>query len=81
MTPFLQGIDTEDDILTIRSEAMELLRNGSLTVTNWNSEGTSVSKYQGVKTETLIQWCNEFLQTLDPIKYGKRVTRTKPRFQ
>ncbi len=77
---FLQGVDTEDDVLVIRSEAIAMHRKGAVYVTSWGSEGTNVSKFSGMRLDALIKECNAFLQSLDPDTYGKRITRTKPRF-
>jgi hypothetical protein len=77
---FQIGIDTEEDVLEIRRQVIETLKAGGTTVTNWSSEGTSVTKVQGLSLERILRETNAFLKTIDPDTYGPRVTRTTPKF-
>lgn len=77
---FIHGVNTEDEVLIILKEAQALLRNGALVVNQWSSEGTSVTKFNGMRIADLIEGCIAFLQQENPDVYGRRITRTKPAF-
>lgn len=73
---FLHGLDTVDDVLAIRAAAITILAGGGQVMGSWTSEGTTVTKYQGLPIAVLIQEANAFLQQEDSGSYGKRYTRT-----
>lgn len=77
---FLVGLDTVDDVLAIREQALAVLRAGGSTITSWSSENTSVTKAQGFSLTRILEETLWFLQEYDPGLYGRRVTRTSPAF-
>lgn len=82
MALFDTKIDSVDDILAIRNAIIQgnFVDSGGLTVVNWSSEGTTVSKQWAVSATTLLEETKDFLQSYDPALYGRRVKRTSPSF-
>lgn len=74
---FLQGVDTEEDVIAIRNTALTLIREGS-TTTSWSSEGTSVTRQFTLPVRSVLEECNWFLSKINPEKYGRKVKRTAP---
>ena len=71
-------IDEVDDVLEIRTEAMKQLKAGGSILTGWASEGTSVTKVQGMSLTKLLEETKAFLQAYDPDLYGRPVKRLNP---
>lgn len=76
---FLPGLDTLEDVIEIRTKAINFLKEGT-SVMSWTSEGSSVTKQFTLPVRTVIEECNAYLQTVDSGSYGRRVTRTNPSF-
>lgn len=76
---FDPNIETLEDVLAIRSKAIQALKAGS-TVTSWTSEGSSVTSQFTMPTKLVLEETKYYLQTVDPDTYGKRVTRTRAGF-
>lgn len=71
---FIIGIDTIDDVTTIREQVLETIRNGGSMATGWSAEGISVTRTQGLPLWRILEECNLFLLE----STGRRVTRTSP---
>ena len=82
MNIFLPGLDTEEDVLAIRSAIItgNFTTTGGLTCTSWTSEGTSMTKQWAISPMKLLEECNLFLQAVNSGSYGKRITRTRPAY-
>jgi hypothetical protein len=76
---FIAGVDTVEDVIAIRTTAINLLKEGS-TTTSWSSEGTSVTKTFTLPVRTVLEECNWFLSKYDPATYGRKVKRTSAYF-
>lgn len=77
MALFDINIDDVDTILAIRAAAIELLKQGGTVMTGWSSEGTSVSKVEGVSLEVILEETKDYLQEYDPDLYGRRIKRMR----
>ena len=66
---FQVGIDTEDEILKIRSKAKELLMKG-IQVMQWSGEGVESSKEFVMSPADVLVETRLFLMRLNPSKYG-----------
>jgi hypothetical protein len=75
---FLPGVDELDDVLAIRKQVVDILKQGGQEVSQWNSDSVSVTKVRAMKLERILAECNEFLQTVDPSTYGRRFRRASP---
>ena len=62
-------IDSESDILAIRSNAMALYASGK-TVMSWTGEGTTSTKAFVAPIEDILAECRYALKTGWPQKYG-----------
>jgi hypothetical protein len=78
---FLYGVNTEDEVLEIlRTIQSQKITNGGTTISQWSSEGTSVTKFNSMKTEDLLNECIYFLRTNWPERYGRIVKKMIPRY-
>ncbi len=79
---FLIGLDTVDDVLSIRAKliAGSFTETGGLTVMSWSNENVSFTKQWVMSPKELLLECNAFLQAADSGSYGKRITRTRPAY-
>jgi hypothetical protein len=73
---FIVGIDDYDEVLAIRTEALLALRNGGVSISSWTSEGTSVTKIQGLSLNRILEETVLFILE----SKGRRITRTSPAF-
>lgn len=82
MALFDVNIDEVEDILSIRSAIItgNFVDSGGLTIVNWTSEGTTVSKQWAVSAATLLEETRNYLQEYDPQLYGKKIKRTSPSY-
>lgn len=80
MALFSVGIDNEEDVLTIRKQAMLVLASGGVEITEWSSENTSVKKVRAMSLQKVIEECNQFLRIVNPDKYGQRIKRINPSY-
>jgi len=62
-------IDTEEEVLKIRAKAMELMRQGIVTMT-WGGEGVNASKQFTAPVLDILAESRFFLKSLNPTKYG-----------
>jgi len=76
---FDPAVDTEEEVLAIRTRAKELLTEGATTI-SWNSEGTSVNKTITMPIKQVMEETLLFLRKVDPDTYGKSIKRTVPRY-
>ena len=76
---FALGIDNPADVLAIRQQAVQALKDGAKVVA-WNTENTSVTKVLSFPPDKIILEANEFLRAALPDVYGRRVKRTVPYF-
>ena len=72
---FLKGIDTEESVLAIRAKCITNLTNGT-QITSFSHGGLSVTKQNSMNTRDLLQACNRFLQSINPLVYGRRIGKT-----
>ena len=80
MALFDINVDSVDDILSIRTSIIQgnFTTNGGLTVVNWTSEGTTVSKAWAISPSVLLSETLEYLRSYDSGAYGKNIKRTTP---
>jgi 4-aminobutyrate aminotransferase-like enzyme len=70
-------IDELEDVIAIRTQAMQVLKDGGTVLTSWSSEGTSVTLFQGLPVTKIIEECNLYIRAHAA---GKRIRRLTPRF-
>ena len=62
---FLYGEDALEDVKKIRADAIASLVKG--TVIEWSSDSVSVKKVFDLPAEIIVNECNYFLRTYDPV--------------
>lgn len=79
---FIQGLIEEDEVVQIYRAIIEgnFIESGGLTITTWNSEGTSVSKQWAMSPVKLMEECISFLREVNPTTYGSQIKRTTPAY-
>jgi hypothetical protein len=79
---FLIGVDEIDTVLAIRTALISnsLISDGGKTTVNYTSDGLTVTKQFTIPPIQLLRECNDFLRKADPDTYGRKVTRTRPRY-
>lgn len=76
MALFDPNVDSIEDVLAIRTRALELLKEGA-SVFSWSSEGTSVTKQLTLPISEILSETLEFLRTADPDTYGVKIKRMR----
>lgn len=76
---FSIGIDTEAQVLAILANQQGLLV-GRPPIMEQSSEGSSYSRQFAIPPETVIAECKYFLRQVNPARYGRRNTKSRPFF-
>ncbi len=79
MLLFDPSIDDISDVLEIRAKAFSMLKEGA-TVMSWGNEATNVTKQFTLPIKEVLEQTAIFLKQADPDTYGRRITRTTPKY-
>ncbi len=72
-------IDQEADVLLVRAQCLENLKNGVI-FTSFSNENLNAGMQVSIKTKDLFNATTIFLKELHPEIYGKVVSKTRPFF-
>ena len=70
-------IDEESDVLLVRAQCLENMKNGVI-YTSFANENLSAGMMQTMKVKDLFDATTLFLKELNPSLYGHHISKTRP---